>query len=108
MAYLEYFPEAFIALNKEVIYHPRLMAILAKHPEAEFELKLAEIAAYCFIEVDGEFTQDDLVKLADLCLERLKALHGVRPLDQAPREKVKDPLGQEDWSKLLLPQSTKQ
>jgi len=99
MAYLEFFPDEYVQLNREVAYHPTLQALLAKHPEHEFELKLAEIAAYCLIEVDGEFTQEELRKLASLCLERLKKIPGVRPLDQAPRVKVSD----EDWSKLALP-----
>ena len=106
MAYHEYFPEVYIALNKEVLNHPTLMERLAKHPEAEFEIKLAEVAAYCLIAVDGEFFPKDLEKLAELCLTRLQKLKGVRPLDQEPRIQV--PASNEDWSNLLPPDSTKQ
>jgi len=103
MAYLEFFPEEYIQLNREITYHPALQALLAKHPEQEFELKLAEVAAYCFIEVDGEFTQEELRKLATLCIARLQQLQGVRPLDQEPRVQVPD----EDWSKLAMPSAKK-
>lgn len=74
------------------------MERLAKHPAEEFEIRLAEIASYCLIAVDGEFLPEDLVKLADLCLEKLKQMKGVRPLDQTPVGVV-----EEDWSKLALP-----
>jgi len=77
MAYHYYFPEIFIELNKEIGYHPELLSLLAKHTNGEFELILAEIAAYCKVEVDGEFTQEDLEKLAELCL---KILHKKRTI----------------------------
>lgn len=82
MAYLEYFPEEFIALNREILNHPKLQQLLEKHPTNEFEIRLAEVAAYCLIEVDGEFFPEDLQKLAALCLDRLQKMQGVNPADQ--------------------------
>ena len=73
MAYhLEFFPESFIALNQEIGNHPELCRLLAKHPPQEMEIRMAEIAAYCDIVLDGYYTPDDLEKLADILVRRLK------------------------------------
>jgi hypothetical protein len=92
MTYHFYFPEEFIALNREIINHPALQERLSKHGN-DFELKLAEIAAYCLIEVDGEFTEEDLKRLAIHCTDRLKKMQGINPLDQSPNKIIT-----EDWS----------
>jgi hypothetical protein len=69
----EYFSDAAIALAQEVSNHPELMKRLANHPAAEFEVKLAEIAAYCDVVLDGLYTQEDLSKLCDILWRKLKA-----------------------------------
>ena len=63
MAYLEMFSEERIALNKELAYHPALMELLGKHAMDEFEIRLAEIAAYCGVVVDGDYLSKDLDRL---------------------------------------------
>ena len=71
MAYLEYFSPARLALQKELEHHPDLWPYLAKHPPAEFELRLAEVAAYCEIILDGYYSPDDLDALCYLLVKKL-------------------------------------
>lgn len=66
------FPEAFIELGREVHQHPALMEILNNQEIKEFEIFIAQIAAYCQIALDDIYTQEDLVKIAELCIRRLQ------------------------------------
>jgi|ERR1700748_1384492 len=66
------FPEEFIALNRELEYHPVLTDLMTNIPANEFELRIANIAAYCEIIVDGSYTPHDLINLAKICLEKLQ------------------------------------
>ena len=72
-ARLEFFPESYIALSREIPNHPQLCELLAKHPPQEFEIRLAEVAAYCEVVLDGTYTQEDLEKLCDILVRKLKA-----------------------------------
>lgn len=74
MAIRVYIPETFIQLHLEVPHHPLLLQRIQKHPAGETEVILAEVAAYCGIAVDGTFDEEDLAKLADLCLTRLRGM----------------------------------
>ena len=94
MAIRKFIPEEFIQLHLETQHHPLLMQRLQKHPAGEIELVLAETAAYCDIAVDGEFTHDDLVVLAALCLQKLQKT-------SRPRSSIILPSGDEDWSHLI-------
>jgi hypothetical protein len=67
------FPTALIELNREVAYHPDLVEILSKQESPDLEVRLAEIAAYCEIILDGFYTQDDISRIADECIRRLKS-----------------------------------
>jgi len=69
---LEFFPESRIALSREVAEHPPLLELLKKHPQAEFEIIIAEIALYCDVALDGNYTQEDLDKLCDILFKRLR------------------------------------
>lgn len=71
MAYLEYFSEAKLALNQEVQNHPDLMQLLAKHGNGEFEIKLAEIAAYCEVILDGYYIDADLDEICRRLTDKL-------------------------------------
>lgn len=57
---LDMWSEHRIALNLEVKNHPELLSLLAKHDIDEFETKLCEIAAYCEVILDGQYTEADL------------------------------------------------
>lgn len=70
---IQQFPESFIALNREIPYHPQLVEFLQKHPANEFELRMAEICAYCSIALDGQYTPGDMERLADILVRRLVA-----------------------------------
>lgn len=73
MAYLDYFSDARLELQKEVMQHPDLMPLLAKHPASEFELRIAEIACYCEIVLDGAYSQQEIDKLCEILTKRLRA-----------------------------------
>ncbi len=70
---LHYFPEAAIALNEEIAKnHHELANLLAQYPNRPLEVKVATVAAYCNIMVDGWFQENDLDKLIHLLLKKLK------------------------------------
>ena len=71
MAYLEYFTEERLELQKELMNHPEVCALISKHPPQEFELRLAEIACYCGVALDGAYSQAELDKLCEILRNRL-------------------------------------
>jgi hypothetical protein len=80
MAHLEFIPEEFIALNQELTHHPALQELLTKHERNgsdEWELKLAEIGAYCSVGIDGTFTVKELCKIAAECTKRLRGMRDI-------------------------------
>ena len=72
MAYFEYFDPRMLALQEEVSHHPQLMELLAKHPQQEMEMRIAEIAAYCEVMLDGYYSEEQLNELADVLTRKLK------------------------------------
>jgi hypothetical protein len=74
MSYHQFFPEVFIQLSREILHpaHEKLIAVLEAEPTPEFSDKIATIAAYVNVALDGHYTQEDLEKVAGICLERLK------------------------------------
>lgn len=73
----ELFPPEYIALNLElnnIHYHPKLAEILAKFPDDEIDMKLAQIASYCEVMMDGVYDLDSRIQLCRVLLERLKIL----------------------------------
>jgi hypothetical protein len=70
---IEYFHKARIELAQECVYHPELKEFLANHPAEEFELKLAEIAAYLDIVLDGDYTQAQLDNLCNIMIWKLRS-----------------------------------
>ena len=76
------FPEVYFQLQDECSFHPQLQIQLANHPATEFEVKLAEIAAYCGIVLDGEYSDADFQHVAALCITKLKQ----RAMDEATTE----------------------
>lgn len=68
-----YFSDTLIALNLEIANHPLLISKLEMLPQpADFELRLAAVAAYSGIIVDGYFSSEGVDKLAEACIERLR------------------------------------
>lgn len=68
---IQYFGEQLRALNKEVEYHGELRQILAMDHAHEWETRLAHVAAYCGIPVDGYFNKEGIEELAAACLKAL-------------------------------------
>ena len=67
------FPEVAIAMQQEIYdNHPELLRLLSKYPNRLLEVKVATIAAYCTIAVDGDFREKDLESLFELLLRKLK------------------------------------
>jgi len=75
----EFFPEGFIALQKELAtgLHPKLEERLGNHPVEETDIKLAEIASYCQVALDGVYTMPERDKLCYILAGRLEALREI-------------------------------
>lgn len=71
-------PMELIELNVEISHHPdlirRLNELLILTPNAGFEEKLAEIAAYCNILLDGVYDETDIKGIATLCTVKLQGM----------------------------------
>lgn len=76
MTHLVEFPMEAIELNIEMSHHPELaVAIgvyLLENPNADFYDKLATVAAYVGIVLDGNYTMDDVRHLCTLCTQKLQ------------------------------------
>ena len=77
--YLEYYPEEYIELQKELRFHPVLLDRLQKFDQKDVELVIAEIAAYCEIVLDGIYVEADIVRLAELMIPKLRAKRQAPP-----------------------------
>jgi len=73
---LHIFGENKIALAQEVKKHPTLLEFMAKHPQGEFELLLAEIACYCEVILDDTYTELDIEYLCGILLHKLQEKRG--------------------------------
>lgn len=63
----EEFPRAFQELARECTYHPNLRI----NPSKDFHLNLAAIAAYCEVILDGIYTYEDQIQIAERLTEKL-------------------------------------
>jgi hypothetical protein len=71
-AHINIFPDEVINLQRELVHHPKLMELLrANHRADSWETKLAEIAKYCDVIVNGDYTEEDLVKLCGILEKKL-------------------------------------
>lgn len=70
-AHINIWPEELIQLNRETLNHPKLMERLANHPSSEWEIKIAEIALYCEVILDGHYLPEEMVRLAAILTKRL-------------------------------------
>ena len=65
------FSQHRLDLAQEVKQHPTLMEFINNHPQDEFEIILSEIAAYCEVGLDGDYTPSDLDGLCKVLYEKL-------------------------------------
>ena len=62
---LEFFPEPLQALTKEIYNHPALLQILHNQADKDVYMQLCEIAAYCDVVLEGDYSRDDVIRLAE-------------------------------------------
>lgn len=74
MSYHEYFPQAFIELQREMEHHPLLIQRIQKHHNLGMEVILAETCHYCGYQIDAELDGEQLEALADLLNKKLKGM----------------------------------
>ena len=67
-----YFTPVQQALNAEIVKHPELMAHLRNHPSTEFEIRMAEVARFCGVLLDGMYDGKDIDNICALCLNELQ------------------------------------
>lgn len=60
-----------IDLQLEIKNHPILVELLQNHPQAEFEILLAEVARYCNVILHGDYLQSDIDELCGYLTKRL-------------------------------------
>lgn len=83
--YNEYFSPVYIALNEEIQKHQHLIINLLQLPkDSPVEMKMAEIAAFCGIILDGVYTPEQVEELCEECLKRLKQARVELIADFAP------------------------
>lgn len=75
----EIFPDEYIALNRELRTqnHPLLQETLARICAEDVDMKLAHIASYCEVVMDGDYTLDDRLKLCTILTQKLILLREV-------------------------------
>ncbi len=73
---IEMFPEGYILLNKELAtgYHPQLERNLNNYPVDEVDIRLATIATYCGVVMDGAYTLESRSELCAILAGRLEML----------------------------------
>lgn len=62
-------------LNREVMFHPDLQKILQGQEEKDLYVQIADIAAFCEIVLEGDYTKEDILKL---CVVLTKHLYSRR------------------------------
>jgi hypothetical protein len=67
-----YFPQELVDLQIEVHKHPALLQILHDQPEKDVFIQLMEIATYCKVVVHGDYTQDEILGLCRLLIQKLQ------------------------------------
>jgi len=70
----EYFPPSLIALNEEILNHERLVYNLSVQEDQDVYIRIAEVAAYAGVVLDGTYTQEDIINLADMLVQRLRQM----------------------------------
>lgn len=71
--YHEMFPPVFLALQEEIQNHQALLVNLLQLPkDSSMEMKLAEVAAFCGIILDGFYNEEQVMEICEECIKRLK------------------------------------
>lgn len=69
----EFFPDEWIQLNAELCsgLHPKLEQILSRINVEDIDMKLAHIASYCEVILDGDYTLEERSKLCEILRKKL-------------------------------------
>lgn len=72
----ELFPQEYIDLQMELAtdYHPKVQEILQGISYDDLDLKLAHIASYCEVMLDGVYTLESRITLCKILKEKLVLL----------------------------------
>jgi len=70
---LEFFPESLQALRVEIANHPDLLQILHNQSDKDVYMQISEISAYCGILLEGDYSKEDVIRLADKLVWKLKS-----------------------------------
>lgn len=82
--YHELFPPIIIELQAEIQQHPDLLVNMLQLPkDSPIELKMAEVATYCDMVLNGIYTEDDILKLAGIMINKMKSKRGELVLEIA-------------------------
>lgn len=73
---LQFFSEERVILSMETREHPELLALLSDKDVTDFELQLAQIAAYCEVIMDGEYLPQDIAHLCTILIHKLREKRG--------------------------------
>lgn len=78
MADIVYFDPVVLDLQRELFNpaHAELVSRLERHPVDDIELKFAEIATYLDIILDGDYTNEDFMRLAKIFTAKLQTKRG--------------------------------
>jgi len=68
---LEFFSEERIRLDREIQHHPELVTILENQVHKDFEVRIAEVAAYLGIILEGDYLPEDLDRLCGIMCNKL-------------------------------------
>jgi hypothetical protein len=72
---IEMLPDEWFFLQKEMARHPELLRRLEHHPPEDMEIRLAEVASYCGVILDGFYTPEDQTKLCGILIKKLELMH---------------------------------
>jgi hypothetical protein len=70
-AHLNIWPDELIRLQQEIPHHPRLVERLQKHGVTDWEVRIAEVALYCEVIVDGDYLPEHIQKLCGILEKKL-------------------------------------
>jgi hypothetical protein len=83
---IQMFPEELITLNEETAKHPKLGELLASQPNRDPYILLCEVAAYCGIVLDGEYTYKDVLEICDKLVRQLQSMRTIIITPDPPSE----------------------
>jgi hypothetical protein len=67
-----YFEQELLDLQREMFYHPDLLAILKIQEDKDIYITIAEISAFCGVVLDGEYTKEDVLRICKMCTNALR------------------------------------